>query len=257
MNRLVELAEDNFEFNFDLIFKSCLKDQDAAVRSKAIEGLWENEETSLINPLINLLEDDSSETVRAAAATALGKFAMLAECKKVRPIHAAKVGQTLLAVIDDTSQAVEVRRRALEAAAPLSLLPVKQAVMRAYRSQNLKFKVSAIYTMGKTCHRSWLPILIKELANDDTEIRYEAAGACGELEEAEAVPHLVRLTHDPDIDVAVAALQALGKIGGSEAKESLEKHLDDTNEAIYQAAEQALEKLKAKEDPLSFQIIQD
>ena len=40
--QLVELGEDNFELNFDSLFRNCLKDQDAEVRSKAIEGLWEN-----------------------------------------------------------------------------------------------------------------------------------------------------------------------------------------------------------------------
>lgn len=85
--RLVDLAEDNFELNFDSIFRIYLKDQDAEVRSKAIEGLWESEEPSLINPLINLLEQDISEKVQTAAATALGKFAMLAELKKLRTCH--------------------------------------------------------------------------------------------------------------------------------------------------------------------------
>jgi len=118
VHRLVELAEDNFELNFDSIFKDCLKDQDAEVRSKAIKGLWESEETSLINPLINLLEQDSSEKVQAVAATALGKFAMLAEHKKLRSGHAFKVCQALLTVIGDKSKLIEVRRRALEAAAP-------------------------------------------------------------------------------------------------------------------------------------------
>ena len=61
MHRLVELAEDNLELNFDNIFKYCLKDQEDAVRSKAIEGLRESEEPALIDLLINLLEQDSSE----------------------------------------------------------------------------------------------------------------------------------------------------------------------------------------------------
>jgi hypothetical protein len=60
VSRLVELAEDNFELDFDNIFKNCLDDEDAEVRSKAIEGLWENEEPSLINTLLNLFEHDSS-----------------------------------------------------------------------------------------------------------------------------------------------------------------------------------------------------
>ena len=54
VHRLVELAEDNLELSFDSILKYCLQDEDDEVKSQAIEGLWENEEASLINPLIKL-----------------------------------------------------------------------------------------------------------------------------------------------------------------------------------------------------------
>jgi HEAT repeat protein len=250
--RLVDLAEDNFELNFDSIFWNCLKDQDAEVRCKAIEGLWENEETSLINPLIGLLEQDSSGKVQAAAATALGRFAMLAEHEKLRSCHASKVSRALLAAISDESKPVEVRRRALEAVAPLSLPQVKSAIMEAYQSQDAKLRTSAIYAMGKNCDCSWLPVLLKELASADVEIRYEVAGACGELGEEEVVPYLVGLINDPDIDVQLATIQALGKIGGTEAKECLEQCLDDPNGTISQMAEEALQELKTEEEPFSF-----
>jgi len=254
VHRLVELAEDNFELNFDSIFKDCLKDQDAEVRSKAIEGLWESEETSLINPLINLLEQDSSEKVQAAAATALGKFAMLAEHKKLRSSHTSKVCQALLTMIGDKSKPIEVRRRALEAAAPLSLPQVKKAIMEAYQSHNFRLRISSIYAMGKNCDHSWLPILLKELANADAEIRYEAVGACSELGEEEAIPYLIELINEPEVDVQMAAIQALGKIGGSEAKKCLEQCLDNHSEVVQQAAEQALDELEAAEDPFSFKV---
>jgi len=252
--RLVELAEDNFELNFDSIFWNCLKDQDAEVRCKAIEGLWENEETSLINSLINLLEEDSSEKVQAAAATALGKFAMLAEHKKLRSCHISRLCHALLTTIDDNSKPVEVRRRALEAIAPLSLPQVKEAIMNAYQSHNSKLRISAIYAMGRNCDCSWLPTLLKELASADAEIRYEAVRACSELGEAEAAPHLIELIKDPDTDVQLAAIQALGKIGGTEAKEHLQHCLNNPSKAIRQAAEQALQELEAGEDPLSFRV---
>jgi len=252
--RLVELAEDNVELNFDSIFKNCLKDQDAEVRSKAIEGLWESEEASLINPLINSLEQDSSENVQATAATALGKFAMLAELKKLRSCHTSKICQALLPVISDKSKPIEVRRRALEAAAPLNLPQVKKAIMEAYQSHNSKLRTSAIYAMGKSCNRSWLPVLIKELSNANTEIRYEAAGACGELGEEEVVPYLLELINAPDAEVQVAAIQALGKIRGAEAKECLKQCLNNPNEVISEAAEQALDELEAGEGPFSFRI---
>ncbi|NOQ17786.1 MAG: PBS lyase, partial [Dehalococcoidales bacterium] len=64
VSRLVELAEDNFELDFDSTFKNCLSDHDAEVRSKAIEGLRENEEPSLINTLIALMEQDNSKLVQ-------------------------------------------------------------------------------------------------------------------------------------------------------------------------------------------------
>ncbi len=254
INRLVELAEDNFELNFDSIFRSRLTDHDAEVRSKAIEGLWENEEASLINPLIELLEQDSSEKVQAAAATALGKFAMLAESNKLRSCHASRVGEALLTVIDDKSKPVEVRHRALEAAASLNFSQVKKVIMSAYQSDDVKSKVRAIYAMGKNCDGSWLPVLITELGNADPEIRYEAAGACGELGEEAAAPSLIKLIDDADADVRLAAIQALGKIGSSEAKECLQLCLNNADEVVRQTAEQALCELDIGEDPLSFRL---
>jgi len=254
MSRLIELAEGNVELNFESIFRNRLKDQDAEVQSKAIEGLWESEDASLINPLINLLEQDGPEKVQVAAAIGLGKFAMLAEHKKLRSCHTPKVCQALLTAIDDKSKPIEVRRRALEAVAPLSLPQVKEAIMNAYQSHDSKLKINAIYAMGRNCDCSWLPTLLKELASDDAEIRYEAGGACGELGEEEAVLPLIGLINDPDIDVQLAAIQALGKIGGTEAKEHLQHCLNNPSEAIRQAAEQALQELEAGEDPLPFRL---
>ncbi|MFC2048399.1 HEAT repeat domain-containing protein [Chloroflexota bacterium] len=250
VHRLVELAEDNLELNFDSIFKYCLKDPDDEVRSKAIEGLWENEEPPLIDPLINLLKQDNSEKVQAAAATALGKFAMLAELEKLRSHYIDKIQEALLAVISDKKTPVEIKRRALESAAPLSLPQVKAAITEAYQSHNPRLKASSIYAMGKNCDSSWLPILLTELANTDDEIRYEAASACGELEEEAAISPLIALVNDPDVDVQIAAIQALGKIGSNKAKECLEQCLDSASEAIQQATEQALNELAMKETPL-------
>lgn len=251
MQRLVELAENNFELNFDGIFKSCLKDQDVEVRCKAIEGLWENEEPSLLKVLINLLKQDKSEKVRATAAAALSRFAMLAELRKLSPHHVSEVEKTLLGIISDGSTSVEVRRRALESAAPLSLPEVKKAITEAYQSRVSSLKISSIYAMGQNCDPSWLPALLKELASADAEMRYEAAGACGELGEEEAVPGVIRLIDDPDTEVRLAAIRALGRIGGSEAKECLQNCLRNSDEMLRQAAEQALHELEAEEDPLS------
>ncbi len=251
MYRLIELVENNIELNFDNIFKHQLKDEDEKVRSLAIEGLWEDEETSLISPLIELLEHDKSERVQQTAAKALGRFALLAEHGKLSPEYTDRINQVLLAIIDNATRPVAVRRRALEAIAPMGLPRVRQSIADAYRFGNPALKASAIYAMGKNCDPYWLPLLQSELGSADAELRYEAAAACGELGEEEAVPSLIALTSDSDTDVQLAAIQALGKIGGREAREHLLKCLAHQSEAVREAASHALHELEVTIEPLS------
>jgi HEAT repeat protein len=248
VNRLVELAEDNFELNFDSIFKNCLKDTDAEIRVKAIEGLWENEEFTLITPFIKMLNEDRSEAVQAAAAKALSKYAMLAELKKLGASSSSRVSQALLAILSDKNKPREVWRRALEAAAPLSLPEVRRAIDEAYKSSDPKLRNSAIYAMGRNCAASWMPILLKEMLNPDADVRYEAAGACGEICDDEAVPHLIKLTRDKDSEVQRVAVASLGKIGGVKAKQHLLKCQNSADEIVSEAAEQALKLMDMEED---------
>ncbi len=251
ISRLIELAEDNFEFSFDAIFKRCLKDPDEVVRARSIEGLWENEESSFMETLIDMMQTDSALAVREAAANALGKFSMLAEHDKLPPGVIPMLSRALLGVYHDAGITVDIRRRALEAVAPLSLPEVRQAILEAYRSGDFKLKVSAVYAMGRNCDPGWLDILLDEMDSDEPELRYEAAVASGELGEEPSVPRLIELTEDDDPDVRLAALAALGKIGGSEAREHLELHLEDPSEAVRQVAEQALNEIEMMDEPTS------
>ena len=253
ISRLSELAEDNLELNYDSIFGYCLSDPDENIRSMAIEGLWENEDTSLIDPLIKLLEEDESDKVQTAAAIALGKYAVLAELGKLHDANTEKLLEALLGAIDDSNKSIEVTRRVLESAAPLSMPDVKEAI-KMVESKEKEVK-SAIYSMGKSYDSSWLPILLKEMENDDPEIRYEAAGACGELEDERAVPTLIKLANrDDDIDVQMAAIQSLGKIGSLSARECLKLCLESQHDAVKEAAEEALQNIDASDDPLSFRM---
>ncbi len=254
IKRLVQLTEDNVELNFDDIFKFCLNDTNPDIRSQSIEGLWENEETSLINPLVKLLSNDSSDRVRAAAATALGRYVMLAEQGKLRVSYLDKVRDTLLVVTKDISTIEEVRRRALEAVSPLSIPEVKAEISTAYHSQNPRLKVSALFAMGRNCDPVWMPILLEELGDTDPEIRFEAATALGEFGDEIAVTPLIKIGGDPDTEVRMAIVQSLGKIGGTKAKEYLQNLLSSRDTAIRDLARQSLDELTANEDPMSLQI---
>ena len=248
---LVEVAEDNFELDYDQIFRLCLGDGDGEVRAKAIEGLSECEERSLLDPLISLLLGDLEDSVRAAAAAALGTFAMLAEFGELKANDADKVEKALLTAFSNKKEQMDVRCRALESISMMSRPQVEVMIRQAYQSDDLEFRASALCAMGRTCNSDWLSILLQELSSPHPQLRFEAARACAELEAAEAVPRLIELTSDGDAQVQISAVEALGRIGGSEAKQALQECLDSADDAISEAAEDALEEMKFWEDPFA------
>jgi HEAT repeat protein len=249
--RLVELSEDNLELDFDDVFRSCLTDDDSEVRAKAIEGLWECEELSLVDALFGLLLGDAEHSVREAAATALGKFALLAELGKLPESYAHKVEDTLTSTFTNEKEILDVRCKALEAIGFLSKAYVEGLIRLGYQSESLELRASALYAMGRNCNSEWLPILLKELDSPYPRLRFEALRSYAELEAEEAVLPLVKRIDDSDALVRVAAIQALGQIGGSEAKEALEMCLESEEEFIRETAEEALQEIGFWQDPLS------
>jgi HEAT repeat protein len=249
LSRLEDLTDDNVGLNFDRIYRSAIYDIDDAVRREAVEGLWENCDPSLVRPLLRLVQQDPASEVRSAAATALGRFALLAEHQKISAENRARISQTLLAIIHNNDEPVEVRRRALEAVAPLSLPEVTQVIWEAYRREEPELRTSSVFAMGRNCDLLWMPTVLKEMDDDDPEMRYEAATAAGELGEAEAVPRLIELTRDTDMEVKLAAVQALGKIGGQEAKQWLQTLLASKSQTVREAAEQAVAEIIQYEEP--------
>ncbi|MCL2141148.1 MAG: HEAT repeat domain-containing protein [Dehalococcoidia bacterium] len=249
LSRLDELAKNNVELNFDRIYRNAIYSVDDSVRRMAVEGLWESTDASLLPPLLRLAKQDPSDEVRSAVATALGKFAVFAEHQQTTEENRHKLAQTLLGIIQDSSEALEVRRRALEAVSPLSISAVTQAIREAYHSGEQAMRISSVFAMGRNCDQLWTPIVLKEMENEEPAMRYEAATAAGEMGEMAAVPKLLSLTEDADTEVKLAAISALGKIGGKEAKQKLLSLLTDKSSTVHDVTEQALAEIGAYEVP--------
>lgn len=254
--RLVTLAEADVELDFDAVFRQCLRDEDAAVREQAVLGLWECDDRTLIGTMIDLIKGDPDEQVRASAAGSLGKFSNLSEHGKLLPRDGETIKELLIATVENEEESLEVRRRALEAAAAFNIEKVGELIRWAYRSEELKLRVSAVYAMGRTCDLSWLATILRELGSDDAVMRYEAANACGEMGEEEAVPYLIRLIEDDDVQVQLSVIRTLGTIGGRLAKRALLRCIEESDETAQEAAEEALNRLKGEEDPadVKFQL---
>ena len=252
VQELTDLSEDNVELDFNAVFSIGLRDEDAAVRTQSVRGLWEHEGADVIGPLLDLLAGDETTAVRAEAALALGRFVDLHEDGRLRDHHFQRVEEGLRRALERSSEEQEVRARALQSIGAHNEQWVRGAIREAYESAQRAMKIAAVHAMGRSSDDRWLPLLLRELTSDDAEVRYEAAVAAGSLADERAILQLIKLVVDPDDEVKQAAIAALGEIGGLQAREALLALLDSESEAVREAATEALALLDFEDDPLAF-----
>jgi len=241
---LTEQAEANFELDFNAILRVTMQDEDGQVRTSSIEGLWEDDEASLIPPLVQTLRHDRSASARAAAASSLGRFVLMTELEEVDQRYRKLLRGALLEAIDNTQESLTVRRRAVESIGYLSEECVHDIIAAAYKDTDSSMRISAVFAMGRSANTVWSETVLRELGSTDPAMRYEAARACGELEVKAAVSRLIKLVADADREVQSAAIAALGQIGGQQAQRVLQRCLQSTDEVVQMAAEDALAELE-------------
>ncbi len=241
---LTEASESNFELNYFALGHLALDDEDDDVRAAAVELLWEDETQALMNRLLRLVTEDESPSVRAASASALGRFVLLGELGDLAETEAIKALDAVIAVLNNLDEDLDVRRRALEAVASSSQEFVADAIDDAYNHADRRMQISAVFAMGRSYDEKWADAVLRELDSSDPEMRYEAARSAGELELEEALPRLKRLVFDDDREVKEVAIWSLGEIGGKEAVRTLERLAADAarsdDEELIEAIEDAL-----------------
>jgi len=249
--KLVSIGEDDVTLDFTRVFRVALDDRDPGIRIKALEGLGLEDKYAVVRPILKTLKADESAEVREAAARTAGKFALLAELGDFPEAVGKDIFEALLDVLENTSESIAVRRRALESIAPFQQELVDNYIEDYYYSEEPGVKASALFAMGRNCQSRWLNFLIEELQSSDSEIRFEAARASGEIGEEEAVPGLLILLDDNDHEVQEASIMALGKIGGREARQGLQQLSKSHDTRIKEAVKSALTELETCEDPIS------
>jgi len=247
---LVVIIEDNIDFDFRHVFLTALEDKDAHVRRSAIEGLVEDNSSLLMGRLLNMLRNDPDEDVREATATALGRFAYLAQCNKLNG-QADRLRSGLMQSANDKAEESDVRRRAVESLGYLDGDDdVKELIADQYR-QSGRHAESAVLAMGRSMDNQWSPIVLYELRSERPAMRYEAAHAAGEMTLEDALPQLARMVDDDDTEVRLAAIWALGQIGGKPAAEALNQVLQNGDPAMKEAAQEAMQEIAFSANPLS------
>ena len=238
--KLRAMAEVDIRLDYTAIFRFALTDIDERVRRTAIEGLAEDESTSLIDLLAVLLRSDSSPKVQAAAAQSLGRYMHLSVMDKLSARRHEQVYSALMGALLSSPEASPVRRAALRSLAYVSNEEVDLHIRDAYASNVMPLCISAIYAMGRSNNRKYRQAVMNELHSAVPAMRREAARACGELEISEAVPELAQLVDDADTQVCRVALAALGQIAGDDARLILERAARSSDPHIARSAEDAL-----------------
>jgi HEAT repeat protein len=254
MEDIETMEETDYLLSFEAIARLAIRDADPAVRLPAIHTLWDYEDDHLIPVFLDMLEKDEDIQVRAAAATALGKYVFLGEIDELPLDTLRDIEDRLLASTtgkDDTL----VRRRALESLGYSGRDEVPPLVEAAYASNDKDWIVSALFAMGRSAHEGWIPLVLDKLENNLPAVRAEAARAAGELEISEATSILIDLLDDPNDDVREASIWSLSQIGGEGVREALENLYEETeDEEEAEFIDDALDNLAFTEETELFTL---
>ena len=246
-----ELAEERVELTFGRALRVALDDEAAAVRQLAVAALWEDEREDLLERMLDLVERDPSQDVRAAAARGLGRFAERAAAGDLDEAVARRLRSTLAALAEDETVPYGVRRGALEAVGVFGREErVGELIRDAYEGDDEGLRASALYAMGRSLDTGWFGTLIDELQSPEAELRYEAARACGTLGDDRAVPELGQAARDGDVEVRQAAIAALGQVGGRGAVRVLRALAEEADEVDAETIEAAIEEALTVAEPV-------
>jgi HEAT repeat protein len=221
---LETVAESDTLVSFDELAKMALEDADSAVRVLAIRLLWECEETRLLSIFTDMMFSDLAEDVRAAAASALGKFVLLGELETIPEAMRISNVQNLIGVTSGEDLPM-VRRRALESLGFSSHPKVPELIEAALATAESQWLTSALYAIGRSADERWADIVLRYIDSEDGEILFDAIRAAGELELEEARDPLLEKLDETldDQELRFAIIWSLSQIGGEAVKKKLEE----------------------------------
>ena len=237
-----------------------LRDPKPETRLATLYDLGEADD-ELVDEILRVFLDDSSEEVRGAAAIALGPTLELCDWELDEEgrlnddeLYGAPLSQaaydratgTLKRVATDPAQPKLVRRRALEAAVR-STKPWQEAATReAWAADDEAWRATALFCMGYLHRVDFASEIEDALGSDSLELAREAILAAGQRDMGHLLPRIMTVAADRDAqaELRYAAVEALGSLGGDDAQSLLESLTSSRDTTMAELAEVALENLR-------------
>ncbi len=244
-----------------------LDHHDPGVRKKAVDCLWYNPESDVLDQLLDRVRNDEDSDVREAALSALGVFMFEGELQG----HAQ--GEVFDRDMYDSTFEVEQYREALdllksvwknenrttsERAAALESLgytdkeEVVSFIETALSHPDKDIRRSGIFAAGQRDNQRWSEEISTILRSEtDDDLLNEAAAAAGELQmEGEASVLKEFVFNKSNEDLQVQAIVSLAEIGGQSCFQALDDiSLDHDDEQIRELARRGIEMLTQEQTP--------
>ncbi|MCX6018619.1 MAG: HEAT repeat domain-containing protein [Chloroflexi bacterium] len=252
--RLIEIAHDDVEMEFTLVFRIGLRDADARVRLAAAHGLWEEASPDVITPLVQVLRTDADLKVRAAAAQSLGHFLYASEIEELSAVRGREIYSALLMTLRRTDDESSLYQRALESIAYSGTVDVDFFLRSVTASDDAGLKMSGVIGMGRSNNHEYQSLVRAELHHVSPHVRREAARAAGELEDVDAVKDLAELIDDSERAVCEAALESLAQVGSFDAKRIIESVIASADDDLKEKAEEALQMYEMLHGDFDFNV---
>jgi HEAT repeat protein len=242
---MADICEEYYVVDFAPVFRYMLEDEEPAVRLAALDGLWDSSNLGVVDTIIALMQNDVETQVRAASAATLGHYVLMGEWGQISDRVAARIVDALLSQFMREGEPVAVRRAVLESLGNAAHPAIPDLIDRSYDRGDEGMRLSAVFAMGRTADRRWMPVILDELRNPDVEMRLEAVRAAGNLGFSDPVDLLVDLLYDEDLEIQLATIAALGQIGSDAAYEALQELAGDPEaENLLDAIEEAMEEIE-------------
>ncbi len=254
MNWLIDIAEGfrPLDPRASKFVRSLLDDPDPQVRAEAVACLWNSSDPIWIDVLIEKAKDDPDLDVRTRSISALGHYLYEQDPEfdddeedldEVDEDDLSRIVEFLFDTAQDEGLEVDERRYAIESLAFLDDTDVDSLISWAYAQVDPRYRVSALFAMGRTGDLRWSDEVLLELGSDNREVQYEAVRAAGELGLHDATPQLVELArgHGTDKSLRLVAIYSLGAAGDERAYPVLEELCHARDRDIRDAAREAAE----------------
>lgn len=239
-----------------------LSDPETWVRIRSVQAMAEFKETNAPDYIVQHLEREENEKVRATMVKTIGRFNdqkflpllityLEDEDSRVRAntieglgyIKSSKVNTILRPLLKDPNSRVKANAAIIIMNKELSGSPAHKTLKAMLSSEDQFERASAIYAIGVARIYDFLPVLVEMISDKSFIVQRNITDALQHFGNKAEVLVATRLS-DKEANVRASCCKILAKIGTSSSLKKLIPHLDDSDGEVRSLCEEAVNSIE-------------